>query len=67
MRALAAQVPHHRTVLLLAEVAALDDLMALAGVIDAAVVGDALLDAADPARRWRRSSPALVEPHRARL
>ena len=49
VRALATRVPRHRTVLLLAEVAALDDLEELAGVIDAAVVGDALLDAADPA------------------
>lgn len=49
VRALAAGVPRHRTVLLLDEVAALDDLLALAGVIDAAVVGDALLDAVDPA------------------
>ena len=39
------------TVLLLAEVASLDDLLPLAGVIDAAVVGDALLDAADPGGR----------------
>jgi indole-3-glycerol phosphate synthase len=48
-RALAARIPRHRTVLLLSEVAALDDLADLAGVIDAAVVGDALLDAGDPA------------------
>jgi indole-3-glycerol phosphate synthase len=48
VRALAAQVPHHRTALLLAEVAALDDLLPLAGVIDAAVIGDALLSAPDP-------------------
>jgi len=47
MRALAAQVPRHRTVLVLAELSALDDLLALAGLIDAAVVGDLLLDAAD--------------------
>jgi indole-3-glycerol phosphate synthase len=49
VRALAAQVPRHRTVLLLAEVPVLDALLELAGLIDAAVVGDALLDAADPA------------------
>jgi indole-3-glycerol phosphate synthase len=48
VRALAGQIPRHRTALLLAEVAALDDLIALAGVIDAAVVGDVLLTAADP-------------------
>jgi len=48
-RALAARIPRHRTVLLLSEVAALDDLADLAGAIDAAIVGDALLDAVDPA------------------
>lgn len=53
VRALAARVPRHRTVLLLAEVAALDDLLPLAGLIDAAVVGDALLGAADPAATLR--------------
>jgi indole-3-glycerol phosphate synthase len=53
VRALAAQVPRHRTVVLLAEVAALDDLLPLAGLIDAAVVGDALLGAADPAATLR--------------
>jgi hypothetical protein len=36
------------TLLLLSEPRRLDDLRALAGAIDAAVVGDALLDAADP-------------------
>lgn len=46
--ALAARVPARRTTLLLGEVAALDDLRALDGLIDAAVVGDALLGAADP-------------------
>lgn len=49
VRALAAQIPRHRTVLLLAEPTSFDALMGLAGVIDAAVVGDLLLDAADPA------------------
>ena len=42
-------MPQRRTVLLLSEVAALDDLLELGGMIDAAVVGDALLAAADPA------------------
>ena len=46
---LAARVPRQRIVLLLEEVAALDDLLPLAGIIDAAVVGDALLGASDPA------------------
>jgi indole-3-glycerol phosphate synthase len=46
---LAARIPRQRVVLLLSEVAALDDLLPLAGVIDAAVVGDALLGAPDPA------------------
>ena len=45
---LAAAVPPHRTVLVLAEVRRLDELHRLAGRIDAAVVGDALLSAADP-------------------
>ena len=53
IRALAVQVPRHRTVLLLAEVAVLDDLWSLDGLIDAAVVGDALLDAPDPAALLR--------------
>jgi len=48
-RALGGAAPRQRTVLLLDEVEALDELLELAGVIDAAVVGDALLDAADPA------------------
>lgn len=47
--ALAAAIPRHRVVLLLAEPATLADLDAFAGVVDAAVVGDALLDAGDPA------------------
>ena len=46
---LAADVPRRRTALLLSEVRRLDELPRLAGRIDAAVVGDALLDAADPA------------------
>ena len=52
-RTLAERVPAHRTVVLLAEPAALDDLLPLRGLIDAAVVGDALLDAADPAAALR--------------
>lgn len=47
--ALAALIPRQRIVLLLAEVAALDDLLPFASVIDAAVVGDALLGTPDPA------------------
>ncbi len=46
---LAADVPRRRTVLLLADVRRLDDLLGLGGLIDAAVVGDPLLDAPDPA------------------
>jgi indole-3-glycerol phosphate synthase len=46
---LAGAVGKGRTVLLLSEVRALDDLAALRGLIDAAVVGDALLGAPDPA------------------
>ena len=49
VRRLAGQIPRHRIVLLLAEVGELDALGALTGLLDAAVVGDALLDAADPA------------------
>ncbi len=52
-RALAARVPAHRTVVLLAEPAALDDLLPLRGLIDAAVVGDALLGAPDPGAALR--------------
>jgi indole-3-glycerol phosphate synthase len=48
VRALAAAAPPRRTLLLLSEVAALEDLLGLAGIIDAAVVGDALLGSADP-------------------
>jgi indole-3-glycerol phosphate synthase len=48
-RALADRVPAQRTVLLLSEVRRLDDLGELAGAIDAAVVGDALLGWSDPA------------------
>jgi len=48
VRELADAVPRHRTVVLLSEVRALDQLLPLAGLIDAAVVGDALLAAADP-------------------
>lgn len=47
--ALAARADPRAPLLLLSEVAALDDLLALRGVIDAAVVGDALLGADDPA------------------
>lgn len=53
VRELAARVPRHRTVVLLAEVAALDALLPLDGLIDAAVVGDALLGSPDPAARLR--------------
>jgi indole-3-glycerol phosphate synthase len=48
-RALAARIPRHRTVLLLAEPPSFDALWGLAGIIDAAVVGDLLLDADDHA------------------
>jgi indole-3-glycerol phosphate synthase len=47
--ALAARIPRQRTVLLLSEVARLDDLRRLDGQIDAALVGAALLDLDDPA------------------
>jgi indole-3-glycerol phosphate synthase len=49
VRSLAEQIPRQRTVVLLDEVAVLDDLLALVGVVDAAVVGDALLGDPDPA------------------
>jgi indole-3-glycerol phosphate synthase len=55
VRALAARLPRQRTILLLTEVSSLDDLRSLIAVIDAAVVGNALLDADDPAallRAW---------------
>jgi len=42
------EIPAQRTVLLLAEVKALADLSPLNGLVDAAVVGDALLGAANP-------------------
>ena len=45
---LARAIPAQRIVLLLDEVRALDELRDLGGAIDAAVVGDALLGAADP-------------------
>jgi indole-3-glycerol phosphate synthase len=45
----ARRIPAQRTVLLLSEVRELVSLSSLEGLIDAAVVGDALLDAADPA------------------
>jgi indole-3-glycerol phosphate synthase len=45
----AREIPSQRTVLLLSEVRALTDLSSLNGLIDAAVVGDALLGTADPA------------------
>jgi indole-3-glycerol phosphate synthase len=47
-RALAEAVDRRRTVLLLSEVPSLDCLGALDGLIDAGVVGKALLDASDP-------------------
>lgn len=43
------EIPAQRTVLLLSEVRSLDNLAVLRGLIDAAVVGDALLGAANPA------------------
>jgi indole-3-glycerol phosphate synthase len=46
---LAGRFPPQRTILLLSEVRRLDELRGLEGTIDAAVVGDALLDRADPA------------------
>ncbi len=49
VRTLAEQVPRQRTVLLLSEVRVLSDLHQLDGKIDAAVVGNPLLDAGDPA------------------
>jgi indole-3-glycerol phosphate synthase len=45
----AREIPAQRTVLLLSEVRGLDTLSSLHGLIDAAVVGDVLLGAADPA------------------
>jgi indole-3-glycerol phosphate synthase len=45
--ALARSIPAQRTVVLLDEVRGLDELLALKGLIDAAVVGDALLAAGD--------------------
>lgn len=53
LRALTAPIPRQRTVLLLSEVATLDALRGADGLIDAAVVGDALLDSDDPAARLR--------------
>ena len=46
-RALAARIPAQRIVLLLSEVRGLEELLRLNGLVDAAVVGDALLDASD--------------------
>jgi indole-3-glycerol phosphate synthase len=46
--ALAKTVPSHRVVLLLGEIAAAADLEQFVGVVDAAVVGDVLLAAAEP-------------------
>jgi indole-3-glycerol phosphate synthase len=48
IRAVAHRIPRPRTVIVLSEVATMDDLWSLNGLIDAAVVGDLLLDAADP-------------------
>lgn len=59
-RRLAESIPPARTVLLLSEVESLGALSSLVGLIDAAVVGNALLDAADPAallRGWVASAP----------
>ena len=47
--ALAKSIPQRRTVLVLAEVESLDTLRSLAGLIDAAVVGNLVLNASDPA------------------
>lgn len=47
--ALAERIPSERSVLLLSEVREIESLRALDGLIDAAVVGNALLDADDPA------------------
>jgi len=48
VRQLAAAVPPQRTVVLLSEPSSLESLRTLDGCIDAAVVGDVLLDAPDP-------------------
>jgi indole-3-glycerol phosphate synthase len=48
-RVLAARIPSQRVVLLLDEVRGLKELLRLKGLVDAAVVGDALLDAPDAA------------------
>ena len=48
-RALAERIPSERCVLLLSEVREIESLRAAHGLIDAAVVGNALLDAEDPA------------------
>jgi indole-3-glycerol phosphate synthase len=56
VRRLAAAIPRQRTVLLLNEVDSLDALRALNGVIDAALIGNLLLDSPDPAallRGWQ--------------
>lgn len=49
VRAVAQRIPRPRTVIVLTEVATMDDLWSLNGLVDAALVGDLLLDAADPA------------------
>jgi indole-3-glycerol phosphate synthase len=54
LSAMARAVPTRRTVVLLDEVRALDDLERVAGLIDAAVVGDALLNSADAAAEIAR-------------
>jgi indole-3-glycerol phosphate synthase len=57
VRAIAQRIPHRRTVLLLTEVSTLDELDSLNGVVDAAVVGEPILDAADPSaliRDWQQ-------------
>jgi indole-3-glycerol phosphate synthase len=48
IRTIAQRVPRARTVIVLSEMATLDGLWSLNGVVDAAVVGDLLLDAPDP-------------------
>lgn len=48
VRAIAQRIPRQRTVVLLSEVATWDALWSLHGLVDAALVGDLLLDAPDP-------------------
>lgn len=48
MRAIAQRIPPARTTLVLTEMASFDELWSLNGVVDAAVIGNLLLSAADP-------------------